>query len=747
VASQPIETTEPSRRSSRRLSGESVLESPSLSSRKSRRVSTNQTKRRTSTLKSAPINIPEESEKPEPIPNRRATRSAQTLPPQDLELEEATPKKTPVKAKAKHTRNKSHQVSAQSKAVDEDAKPARRLSKRLEVEEEKVTDRDVTTETVEEEPVEAPKKKRGRHTKIPSIPQDEIIDLDELPDAPESPKPKKRGRQSKITDVLNQDIVDNNTVDLAEPVAEPAKPKKRGRQSKVTSVTENPQTLQPISTSDVATLEDEPIPVIKPKFGRPSKVPELRTTTSTPAKSSRKTRQSRLSQPTEEVDEPPEPLPALSRKRANTRASRVVSSAVKEMPEIEEVEGEVDVRTSSRTGTRSTAPVVEIPHSTVQEEPESDPEIVAEVVTSARGGKASRGRGRARGRSTLTRQSALSETPVEVATSSNGRGRGRGRGRRTISKRAISAVYDEVPDEVSPPAKRKASGVRSTQRLPTPSEETSTSDVFEDTKSTFSDMEETRVMKSRKATRGRSRSKVLSEEEAPSTIYHSADDNMSSPAQSSVTGKSKRELVDVAKRELEDEIWRERVANGEIGIVGSSDDDEKENAAEEKGKKPTRTVRGKGAKGSGRKAKSSGKKGKNAPLESEVEDDSNGAESRALMVKAMISPMRPGPAIAELDGEESSPDGQLDTFQQQLTPVQSPRRKILEWSPAKIDNVTPVPVANGELTKEEEDMTVEQWMRWVINDEVNRLEEECEKLVKNLEREGERARRLLENLM
>jgi hypothetical protein len=42
---------------------------------------------------------------------------------------------------------------------------------------------------------------------------------------------------------------------------------------------------------------------------------------------------------------------------------------------------------------------------------------------------------------------------------------------------------------------------------------------------------------------------------------------------------------------------------------------------------------------------------------------------------------------------------------------------------------------------------VEEWMRWVINDEATRLEEEGEKLVANLFREGERARRLLENLV
>lgn len=132
----------------------------------------------------------------------------------------------------------------------------------------------------------------------------------------------------------------------------------------------------------------------------------------------------------------------------------------------------------------------------------------------------------------------------------------------------------------------------------------------------------------------------------------------------------------------------------------------------------------------------------------EEEDESSAGESHALVVKAMISPLRPGPVIAEADLETEASSAEEDT--NQLTPVRAApptTRKVLKWTPAKIEEVTPFAVTNGELTPEEEEMTVEQWMRWVINDEAKRLQDECEKLVKNLEREGERARRLLENLV
>src|SRR5204862_5084500 len=110
-------------------------------------------------------------------------------------------------------------------------------------------------------------------------------------------------------------------------------------------------------------------------------------------------------------------------------------------------------------------------------------------------------------------------------------------------------------------------------------------------KSTFSDIEELPKPTARTTTGRRitkSRSKTLTSEErepedAPSTIYHSADDYLSFPTQSGVKGKSKREMVDNAKKELQEEIWREKVANGEVGIGGSSEDDEKESADEEKG--------------------------------------------------------------------------------------------------------------------------------------------------------------------
>ena len=233
--------------------------------------------------------------------------------------------------------------------------------------------------------------------------------------------------------------------------------------------------------------------------------------------------------------------------------------------------------------------------------------------------------------------------------------------------------------------------------------------------------------------------------------------------------KSKREMVDYAKKELQEEIWREKVANGEIGMGGSSEDDEKENAAEEKGKKPTRTVRGKGSKGRG-KAKMNGKKRGKLVTQTEVEEEDEAAaaaeeeddgnesvgESHALVVKAMISPLRPGPLVpfpSEDDDALSDAssaaveEDRLEPIHGQVTPVQSPKRKVLNWTPAKIEEVVPATMPNGVLADGEEDMTVEQWMRWVINDEVNRLEEECEKLVRNLEREGDRARRLLENLV
>ena len=802
ITSQAVEEVKASPRTGEYTSNDKLAETKTGATPwKSRRASTNP-RRTISTTKSAPIEIIEEDELPEPIPDRRVTRSAQTLLPPDLEIEGAAEKKTPAKVKGKHTRTKSRKVSALGKIVaEEEVQQPRRTSRRLELEEQdesrEINDTPAIVDEVEEEVEEVvavPKKKRGRQTKVNGtikeldtdakeeetqpvveeppkpkklgrqskaidIPVQTVIDIeaDDQEPAIETSKPKKRGRQSKIKDVAEEHIVDIEPANL-EPVIEPPKPKKRGRQSKVVSSS----VAEPIESGAVVELENEPIPVLPKKRGRQSKVQEPASTTTTPEESIRLPRQSLVSEADVEIEpevlsKQAKPIVLPKRKRASTRATRVVSSAVQEMPDIEEMEGESSgVRVRSSAGTRSTVPVVEIPEREAEVHAETDAELIAEVTTSTRRGKAGlgRGRGQTRGRSTLTRPSSLAQPPPQDSVAPVKRGRGG----RTVSKRAISALYteDNPSDNLDPPAKRKASGLRMTQKLPTPSDESSNSDIYEDTKSTFSDIEDPppqRTTKRRTVSRATSRSKILSEdrltEETPSTIYHSAEDNLSSPAQSSVMGKSKRELVNNAKRELEDEIWRERVANGEVGIGGSSEDDEKENATEEKGKKPTRTVRGKGAKGSGRKAKGTGKKGKNAPpVElSENDDGSSAGESHALMVKAIVSPLRPGPVIAELDSEASSEDERLETFPPQITPIQSPKRKVLNWTPAKIDNVDSLPVTNGVLTHEEEEMTVEQWMRWVINDEVNRLEEECEKLVRNLEREGDRARRLLENLV
>jgi hypothetical protein len=208
-------------------------------------------------------------------------------------------------------------------------------------------------------------------------------------------------------------------------------------------------------------------------------------------------------------------------------------------------------------------------------------------------------------------------------------------------------------------------------------------------------------------------------------------------------------MVDHARKELEEEIWQERVANGEVGLGGSSEDDEKENAAEEKGKKPTRTVRGKGGKGRS-KVKRKGaqsKVGSNVVSAAEDDAESSAGESHALVVRAMASPMKVGPVVADQAGSDESSVEDVEIVNGHVTPVQSPRRKALSWSPAKIEAVPAAVVPNGVLSVEEEEMTVDAWMKWVINDEVRRLQEECEKLVKNLEREGERARRLLEHLI
>jgi len=352
--------------------------------------------------------------------------------------------------------------------------------------------------------------------------------------------------------------------------------------------------------------------------------------------------------------------------------------------------------------------------------------------------------GRGRAQSATTRPNTISNLSQNPNTKS-------GKGARTASKRGFSEMDNSATDTVDNPPKRKASGLRSGQRMPSPLVN-SDSDVFEDSKSAFSDVDDMPRVKpvtraGRLALQSPQINKLTSEEretEDPhSTIYHSADDHRSSATGSTLMIKSKREMVNSARKEFEEEIWRDRVASGEVA-GGSSEDDEKDNTAEEKGKKPTRTVRAKGPKG--RKAKANAKKVTSQPEISEDESGSVG-ESHALVVKAMISPLRPGPVIADPFSEDSFEDGQPELINGPVTPVQSPERKLLSWSPATVEDVPSVPAPNGVLTEPEEEMTVEEWMRWVINDEVNRLEEECERLVRNLEKEGGRARRLLENLI
>jgi len=707
-SSQPEEPVLPSPRTSRRISSESPIEEPTTTSRRqSRRATTNPPKPRLSSIAvdALPIEVAEEEEeeeeeeeKPAPIVNRRLTRSAPSPPPEDPPTEpEITIKdKTPVKPKGKHTRTKSRTVSALSKIVSEVDKQSRRKSKAptIEPEPSPIPDPIPVPEPVEEEEEEeeetivAPKKKRGRQTKIR---ESEVPEPVKPVVAATPEKPARRMRQSIVADVPEQQRDDSET-------AEPA-------------------------------VTDKPFKVIV--------VPK--------------------------------------RKGAGTRTTRADSIAVKDVPEADESEsGRPNVRTRLSL---VEAPVMEpeqeseVASGKVELEPESEEEIVV-PVPKGRVVSRGRGRGRGRGRSSSIRTSTVPDVPEEdtfVPTKPAAR---RGGGR--ASKRDISAVYNDIPEEiVEPPSKRKASGQRSIQKIPTPSED-SASDVYEDTKSTFSDMEDPPVPSQQPrrtakrssrlpSLRPGSRAKQVASEEretedALSTIYHSADDYLSSPTHSTSMARSKREMVDNAKKELQEEIWREKVANGEIGIGGSSEDDEKENAAEEKGKKPTRTVRGKGAKGAAtRKGKPNGKKKGSGLVPAatqldgfaEDEDESSAGESHALVVKAMISPARPGPLIPEVDIETEASSAEEET--DQVTPVRAtPKtatRKVLNWTPAKIEDITPPAIANGDLAPEEEEMTVEQWMKWVINDEVRRLQDECEKLVKNLEREGHRARRLLENLV
>ena len=671
---------------------------------------------------------------PPPSKRRKSSRvpsgSAQTSKPQPAADPEPTDRET-------HSKRKSRRITTNTRKLNKSAVAI-----------------DSTTETTEEidaSPISNRRITRSRLT-LPPV-EDDPVDKDDVPEEKIMVRlMNKHGRTksrnvsalskivSEVDKTPSRRVTRTKTVENLEPTPvskpvddeETSPKKKRGRQFKVQQVD-----------------EDEEAPV------------------TTSPKTNRRTRQSNISHSVEgdddetvESETPAEPLKALlvpKRKRASTRKTRTVSTvAVEELPDIEESEPEViPARRTRASGRAAAVPVIEIPDPKDEEDSEpAEPEIEEVPVPAPRETKPGRGRGR----STTVRSSTVSNPP-EVVPAKPIR-----RGGRAASKRNISAVHPE-PDVTSPLPKRKASGRRSIQKIPTPADD-SASDVFEDSKSTFSDVDDTPV-RGKSSRRGRgtrqiraSRSRPLRSEEretedgAPSTIYHSADDYISSPTQSSVMGKSKREMVDNAKKELQEEIWREKVANGEIGMGGSSEDEEKENAAEEKGKKPTRTVRGKGSKGRG-KAKMNSKKGKLVTA-TEVSEEEDGNESvgqsHALVVKAMISPLRPGPLVPvppedEDPSDVSSVDDRLGRVNGQVTPIQSPKRKVLNWTPAKIDDVVAAPTPNGSLPPEEEDMTVDQWMRWVINDEVNRLEGECEKLVRNLVKEGDRARRLLENLV
>ena len=742
------------------------------STRKSRRVSSTGANRRKSAVE-PPLT-------PSP-PSRRVTRSGLTLPlpeeiiesePNENEPpvdEEPPKKKTPAKAKATHRKTKSRIIrdepDEETPAVQEPPKaptPAKPKTTRkgksrvIPVSDAPTDGEDADIQIIEESPKDettAKPKGRGRNRKtstvttVPDEPadisDDEVQTIEEIPKEKTPANPKGRGRNRKTSIIKS----------VAEPEPEPPVARRKTRSSdQLAAELEKPE-------GPVEEVVEPVPPVPKTKRGRRTKARDEIEPAPQPG---RRTRHSNVSQPREEPQEeeeepepiakPAKPIAIPKRKRGSARATRTTSAMVNELPEIKEDER----APASRNKNRRSIPVVEIPDSAPspqpeEEEKEEEQEIVPPLP---RGKKANRGRA-ARSNSSVDVLSPVQETKKPAP--------GR-RGR--VSKRDISAVYDDVVEEPSPPPKRKASNLRSIQRIPTPSEEEDdeegSSDIFEDSKSTFSDYEETHDHKKSNSSRAggqriNRRSKALASEEretegAPSTIYHSADDYQSSPrspTQSGILGRSKREMVNNAKKELEEEIWQERVANGEIMLGGSSEDDEKENAAEEKGKKPTRTVRGKGAKGRG---KARGRKGGQSKFNSNVvsaaEDDaeSSNGESHALVVKAMISPLQAGPVVADQAASDESSAEELEIVNGHVTPAASPR-KVFNWSPAKIESIPTSVTPNGILSAEEEEMTVDQWMKWVINDEVRRLQEECEKLVKNLEREGGRARRLLEHLI
>jgi len=744
------------------------------STRKSRRVSSTLANRRKSAVELPLISSP---------PSRRVTRSGLILPlPEEiiepeadenerLVDEEAPKKKTPAKAKGKHRKTNSRIVPDEP---DEETPSVQELPKAT-------------------APVKPKTTRGGKSRSIPvsdGPADDEIQIIEEFPKEKTPAKPKGRGRNRKTSTVtvVPEEPADNSddNVQIIEEIDKEkthAYPKGRGRNRKTPNINKSvaePEPDPPVARrktrsseqlaakieSPKGPVEDveeiAPVPP-KTKRGRKTKAQDEIQPAPQSARRTRHSNVSELSEEPQEEEEEPEPTPKPAkpivvpkRKKGSARSTRTASAIVKELPEIEEDESEPP-RPKEK---RRSIPVVEIPDSAPSPEPEEEKVEEQEIlVPSSRGKKATRGRA---ARSSVLHKSSVKVLSPLQETKKPAPGR---RGR--VSKRDISAVYDNVVEEPSPPPKRKASNLRSIQRIPTPSEEEDdeegSSDIFEDSKSTFSDYEEAPSRKKSSSARvGRPRisrrSKALASEEqeiedAPSTIYHSADDYQSaphSPSQSSIMARSKREMVDNAKKELEAEIWQERVANGEITLGGSSEDDEKENAAEEKGKKPTRTVRGKGAKGRG---KARGRKGGQSKVNSNVvsaaEDDGeiSTGESHALVVKAMISPLQAGPVVADQAASDESSAEELEMVNGHVTPVASPRRTILNWSPAKIESIPTSATPNGILSAEEEEMTVDQWMKWVINDEVRRLQEECEKLVKNLEREGDRARRLLEHLI
>jgi len=52
-----------------------------------------------------------------------------------------------------------------------------------------------------------------------------------------------------------------------------------------------------------------------------------------------------------------------------------------------------------------------------------------------------------------------------------------------------------------------------------------------------------------------------------------------------------------------------------------------------------------------------------------------------------------------------------------------------------------------ELTEEEKKMTVEEWMRWNVNREADRLEKEGVRLVEMMELQGAKAKSVIEALI